>query len=213
MSINRAINYRRKEAWRIHTMVDVETQAGIPAIPPVMLAAAFANTERLVGLCLRAEGNQFQRLPLHTRHGIYTGKFLYDLVTNFGSASEWACILVKYNLMSRPVIHVSSRSTRWRSCLRHYATNRKVAGSIPDEVIWFFNWPNPSSHTMALGSTQPLTEMSMRNLPGDKRRPARKLTSPPSVSRLSRKCGRLHGLFQELPLLISSRLLKSSAQI
>jgi hypothetical protein len=29
----------------------------------------------------------------------------------------------------------------------------------------FFNWPNPSSCTMALGSTQPLTEMSIRNLP------------------------------------------------
>jgi hypothetical protein len=31
-----------------------------------------------------------------------------------------------------------------------------------------------SSRTMALGSTQPLTEMSTRNLPGDKGRPARK---------------------------------------
>jgi hypothetical protein len=35
---------------------------------------------------------------------------------------------------------------------------RKVAILIPDEVIGFFNWPNPSSRTMALGSTQPLTE-------------------------------------------------------
>jgi hypothetical protein len=32
----------------------------------------------------------------------------------------------------------------------------------------FFNWPNYSSHTMALGSTQPLTEMSTTNLPGGK---------------------------------------------
>jgi hypothetical protein len=38
----------------------------------------------------------------------------------------------------------------------------------------YFNWPNPSSRTMALGSTQPLTEMSVRNLPGGTRRPARK---------------------------------------
>jgi hypothetical protein len=43
---------------------------------------------------------------------------------------------------------------------------RKVAGSSPDEVIGFFNLPNPSSCTMALGSTQPLTDMSTRNLPG-----------------------------------------------
>jgi hypothetical protein len=48
------------------------------------------------------------------------------------------------------------------------------AGSIPYEVIAFFNWPNPSSRTTALGSTQPLVEMSARNLSGDKGRPARK---------------------------------------
>jgi hypothetical protein len=44
--------------------------------------------------------------------------------------------------------------------LRHFATNRKVAGSIPDGVIEFFH----SGHTMALGSTQPLTEISTRNI-------------------------------------------------
>jgi hypothetical protein len=32
----------------------------------------------------------------------------------------------------------------------------------------FFNWPNPSSSTMALGSTQSLTEMGTRYLPGSK---------------------------------------------
>jgi hypothetical protein len=42
---------------------------------------------------------------------------------------------------------------------------------IPDEVD-FFNLPNLSSRTMALGSTQPLTEMSIRNFSGDKKRPA-----------------------------------------
>jgi hypothetical protein len=63
---------------------------------------------------------------------------------------------------------------RWRSWLRHYATSRKVVRSIPDGVTGFFNVPNPSSRTMAMGSTQPLTEMSTRNLPGSKRRPARK---------------------------------------
>jgi hypothetical protein len=43
-----------------------------------------------------------------------------------------------------------------------YATNRQVVGSIPDGVIGIFQWHNPSSRTVALGSTQPLTEMSTR---------------------------------------------------
>jgi hypothetical protein len=39
----------------------------------------------------------------------------------------------------------------------------------------FFNVPNPSSCTTALGLTQPLTEMNTRNVPGGyKGRPARK---------------------------------------
>jgi hypothetical protein len=50
---------------------------------------------------------------------------------------------------------------------------------------------NPSRSTMALGSTQPLTEMSTRNLPEGKGRSARKANSPPSVCRLSRKCASL----------------------
>jgi hypothetical protein len=44
---------------------------------------------------------------------------------------------------------------------------------------------------MALGSTQPLTEMSTRNYPGGKGRRARGADLTPCVSRLSRKCGSL----------------------
>ena len=35
---------------------------------------------------------------------------------------------------------------------------------LPDGVIGIFHWHNPSGRTMALGSTQPLTEMSTRNV-------------------------------------------------
>jgi hypothetical protein len=47
---------------------------------------------------------------------------------------------------------------------------------VPDDVN-FLNLPNPSSRTMTLGSAQPLAEMSTRNLPGGKGRPARKAVS------------------------------------
>jgi len=61
--------------------------------------------------------------------------------------------------------------TGWRSWLRHYATSRKVAGSIPDGVTGIFHWHNPPGRTMALGLTQPVTEMSTRNISRGYRRP------------------------------------------
>jgi hypothetical protein len=48
--------------------------------------------------------------------------------------------------------------------LRYCATNREVASSIPGGVICIFHWHNPSDLTMVLGSIQPLTEMSTRNI-------------------------------------------------
>jgi hypothetical protein len=47
--------------------------------------------------------------------------------------------------------------------LRYCTTNQKVAGSIPDGVMKFFIDINSCDRTMALGSTQPLTEMGTRS--------------------------------------------------
>jgi hypothetical protein len=63
-------------------------------------------------------------------------------------------------------------------------------GSHPSEVF-FFNIPNPSVRTMALGSTQPLIEMSTRikkkkNLGVKCGRRIGLTTLPPSVSHLSK---------------------------
>jgi hypothetical protein len=43
------------------------------------------------------------------------------------------------------------------------------------DVTEIFNKPNSSSRTMTLRSTQPLTELSTRNLPGAKGRAVRKV--------------------------------------
>ena len=48
--------------------------------------------------------------------------------------------------------------TLWLRCC---ATNREVAGSIPDGVIGIFHRHNPSDRTMALGSTKPLTKIGV----------------------------------------------------
>jgi hypothetical protein len=45
-----------------------------------------------------------------------------------------------------------------------FDTSRKVAVSIPDGITEIFHWQNPSGSTMVLGFTQPLTELSTRNI-------------------------------------------------
>jgi hypothetical protein len=55
-------------------------------------------------------------------------------------------------------------------CHKHLGSNFLywlMLSLLPDKVD-FFNLPNPSSRTMPLGSSQPQTEMSTRNLPGGK---------------------------------------------
>jgi hypothetical protein len=73
---------------------------------------------------------------------------------------------------------------RWRSWLSHCTTSREVAGSILNGVTGICYWHNPCGLTMALGSTQPVTEMSTRNISwgrGSKGRWCLRLTTlPPS---------------------------------
>jgi hypothetical protein len=76
-----------------------------------------------------------------------------------GSSSIVACIRCRENVYGHSSVVIE---TAHMSHIMYLG--RKVAGSIPDEVIGFFHLPNPSSRTMAMGSTQPLIEMSTRNL-------------------------------------------------
>jgi hypothetical protein len=62
----------------------------------------------------------------------------------------------------------------------------RARARVPMRSLDFFNLPNPSSRTMTLGSTQPLTEMSTRNFPGGggKERPARKVDNLTAICEL-----------------------------
>jgi hypothetical protein len=65
-----------------------------------------------------------------------------------------------------------------------YGGTMLQAGRSRDRVpmVWTFsNLPNPSGHTMALGSTQPLTEMSTRNLPGGKGQLVHRADNPTAI--------------------------------
>jgi hypothetical protein len=75
--------------------------------------------------------------------------------------------------------------------LRHYATSRKVAGSITYEVIDFSIDLILSAALWSWCRLSLQKKMSTRNLPGGKGGQRVRLTSLPSVSRLSRKCGSL----------------------
>jgi hypothetical protein len=72
-------------------------------------------------------------------------------------------------------VHASTRLTMLQA--------GKLRVRVPMRWI-IFNWPNPSMRTMAPGSTQPLTEMSTRNLPGGKGWPGRKADNLTAICEL-----------------------------
>jgi hypothetical protein len=80
-----------------------------------------------------------------------------NLVLYFG-------FLINATLSRLFLVLMVNGGTRWLSWLRHYARSRKFADSIPEGVIGIFHWHSPSGRRMALGSTQPLTEMSTKGI-------------------------------------------------
>jgi len=80
---------------------------------------------------------------------------LWELVinnfTNYTSISNAAVSNVMKHLNYK--LYYQQLGTAVAQWIRYCATNRKVAGSIPDGVIGIFHLLNPSYRTMALGST------------------------------------------------------------
>jgi hypothetical protein len=75
---------------------------------------------------------------------------------------------------------VSDRGMRWRS---GWGTALQIGRSRVQFPMLSHNWHNSSCRTMALGSTQPLTEMSTRNISwGKGGRCAGLTTLPPSCA-------------------------------
>jgi len=106
---------------------------------------------------------------------------------NIRTCSHSSCQVLKYcltYLLGTAVAH----------CLSCCATNRKVAGSIPDGVIGIFHWHNTSDRSMTLGSTQPLTEMSTTIISWGKSIRCLGLTTLPPSCTVVMKSGKLNFL-------------------
>jgi hypothetical protein len=88
------------------------------------------------------------------------------------------------------IIRCANRPQNTLIPLRAYATGYKNISkyrgfySLLDNWI-SFNLRNPSSRSVTLGSTQPLSEMSIRNFPGGKSRPARKAVNLTAICKLT----------------------------
>ena len=98
---------------------------------------------------------------------------MYKLFRQYNDNSEFFLVFVKQSwywqllqIICKALIDALCSRQLGVQWLRCCATNRKVAGSIPDGVIGIFHSHNPSDRTTALGSTQPLTEMSTRRISG-----------------------------------------------
>ena len=102
-----------------------------------------------------------------------------------------------YCIVCRIFLGDRGRVAQWLRCC---ATNRKVAGSIPAGVIGNFHWHNTSDRTMALGSTQPLTEMSTRSISWGKGSRCVMLTNLPPSCAVVVKSGNLNFLESFGPL-------------
>jgi hypothetical protein len=72
-------------------------------------------------------------------------------------SEESLCVCMSVTASERKSSAKSKKRAKWLMC---YAACRKAAGSSPNEVLDFFNLPNPASRTMAVGFTRLLTETS-----------------------------------------------------
>jgi len=119
---------------------------GLQRVKTLLWWASFQFMGQGNSACWLAYGPDFRWMVI----GLQAGEFSLFLLRKdqTSSGTHPVCLLLT---------HLEHAVAQLRQC----ATRRRVAGSIPDEIIGIYHWHtrNPSGHTMALGSTQPLTEM------------------------------------------------------
>jgi hypothetical protein len=110
---------------------------------------------------------------LVTRHGVWISNWIYWTFTNLHSFH-----FIIHNISPFTVIQCKLLTVAL--CYK-----LEVRSSILNKVMGIFNWANTSSRTTAPGSTQPLKEISTRNLRGGGGKGGQRIrrkTSLPSVS-------------------------------
>jgi hypothetical protein len=141
----------------------------------VLTGVTFIRSRAIMGYLVNQYGKDDSLYPTDSKKRAMVDQRLYfDAGTLQTRNTDYSVRVVRNYITFFLVYHVRVRvlplvrDTWWYSWLRNFVTSRKVAGSIPNRVIGFFHWHNPSGRTMALGLTQPLTEMSTRNVSGSK---------------------------------------------
>jgi hypothetical protein len=84
--------------------------------------------------------------------------------TLFCLYSETNVMYFLFNVLKIKSLYIFRAGYAVVQWLWHCATSRKFAGLISDGVTGIFYWHKPSGRTMTLGTTQPLTEISTRNI-------------------------------------------------
>jgi hypothetical protein len=130
---------------------------------PLHCVSSLSVSHKDAGWCFQRLSQTAQLLRAFCFHSMYSLPFEFAK-WNGETQEENGLLDSNQDLQKEKHSTLLLGGTRWRSWLRHRATSRKIAGSIPEGVIGIFHWHNPSGRNMALGSTQPLTEMSTRNI-------------------------------------------------
>jgi hypothetical protein len=154
--------------WATHQIYRCARMCCVMGVVLLNINCKFSNkTFRYEFICicsfLKHSGND--KFITHEQWGIYGWKWPQENNPEIKALSlKSQCTALK----ERTIMN-NDFGRMWKEAVMAYkkipsnSTCQKVAGSIPNSVIGIFHWHNPSSHTMALGSTQRLTDMSTRS--------------------------------------------------